>query len=73
MKATDLHAFLDTLLDEHKAVGSRSQLKTLWTAYIRQVFPRDETPPPAAGGAGKPDGGAGIVRARAQTPPDDDH
>jgi len=63
VRATDLNAFLDTLLAEHNVPAARPQLRTLWTGYLREVFQREETPPPPS---------AEAVRARAQTPPDED-
>lgn len=63
VRATDLNAFLDTLLAEHNVLAARPQLRTLWTGYLREVFQREGTPPPPS---------AEAVRARAQTPPDED-
>ena len=62
-KASDVDAFLATLLSEHDVAGARNQLKTLWIGHARELFQEDEVAPvePAA---------ARGVRARAQTPPD---
>ena len=66
-KASDVDAFLATLLAEHDAAGARAQLKTLWIGHVRSLLQEDEEAPVQSRAGG---GGRGGVRARAHTPPD---
>ena len=53
--------FMQTLLEEHKAPGSRDQLKELWTEWLDKYYVSE-----TVGDA------SGELACRAETPPDSD-
>ena len=44
-KASEVDAFLATLLAEHDAAGARAQLKTLLIGHVRALLQEDEEAP----------------------------
>ena len=68
-EASDVDAFLATLLAKHDAAGARAQLKTLWIGHVCALFQEDEEAPEQSRAGWGGGGGPRDVRARAHTPP----
>ena len=59
-EASDVDAFLATLLAKHDAAGARAQLKTLWIGHVCALFQEDEEAPEQSRAGWVGEGGPGM-------------